>query len=143
MKMKMKSNYDSVQWIEFFVCIGVIIVFMIVPTYLYVDFILIPVLDAHIIFLKYVDENDILNTYTEYVEQNDNLYTDETIAAVIVHILAILLFLPFLLVLPIIWLIPQCCILGIWVCKKTQIYPLMNPVVFYKGKGYTLMRFKP
>lgn len=138
-----RTNYAYQNWVELVIFFSVFLTIIFVPIITYVEFFFFPVLDGHLMFLTFMNNDGIIERYSEHLQEeiiNENIILDEFYAALLSMIVVVLA--PLFLVFPILvlaWLFTP---IAYWTCKKIHILPILQLVIIRNGKGTTMLRFR-
>jgi len=138
-----KTNYEYKNWIELIVFFTVFIVILITPIIAYMEFVFTPILNGHLDFLNFINNDGVIERYGEYLRNqiaDEQITLDEFSSAMLSMILLVLG--PLFLVFPILIIIPYCIGFAYWICKKAHILPMLQLVIIRNDKGTTVLRFK-
>ena len=138
-----KTNYEYQNWVELVVFLAIFFTIVIVPVVLYIEIVFTPILDAHLDFLQFINNDGLIERYGEHLNEqivDEQLTIDEFSLATLSLILLVLG--PLFLVFPVIIIIRYSIGFSYWVCKKVHILPMLQLVIIRKNKGKTILRFK-
>jgi len=116
---------------------------VIVPVILYIEFVFTPILNGHLDFLDFINNDGVIERYGEHIKEqiiNEQITIDEFSSSMLSMVILVLG--PLFLILPVLFIIPYSIIIANWVCKKIHILPMLQLVVIRNGKGTTVIRFR-
>lgn len=136
----MKTNYSKKDWQKTITALIIIGLIMTTPGFLYIDYIMIPLLNGHIEILTYFTDENIPKQLVEYMIQNidtDNLTENDIyhmmdVMGSYLVIIAIPIFFYFWVLIKIMFYFGD---LSIKFLKYMKLYPTMNLILIYNHKN--------
>ena len=140
----MKSNYNFNNWVELGVFFLVYITIIGVPVTLYVEYVFVPILNGHIEFLDFINDDGLIERYRDVILDkidNNDIETDEFTYALITMLAFVLG--PIALILWGLFAMINFLLSSSWyVCRKLNLIPMLQLVIIRNGKATTVLRFK-